>query len=144
MRGLAPALFLLCALDAGAGQVNRAEVSHDKGSYHMLLDVDLDADLAPAYAIATDFDNLERISPTVIEASRLPDPAPGLQRRKMVMRTCILFFCFNADFVENAEIAGHTIVTILCDSGTRYTSKLFNPDFLLSKNLPVPDWLDRT
>jgi cysteine synthase len=38
----------------------------------------------------------------------------------------------------------HTIVTILCDSGTRYTSKLFNPDFLRSKNLPVPDWLDRT
>jgi cysteine synthase A len=39
---------------------------------------------------------------------------------------------------------GHTIVTILCDSGTRYTSKLFNPDFLRSRNLPVPDWLDRT
>ncbi|HEX6956824.1 MAG TPA: cysteine synthase A [Ferrovibrio sp.] len=38
---------------------------------------------------------------------------------------------------------GHTVVTILCDSGTRYTSKLFNPDFLRSKNLPVPDWLDR-
>jgi cysteine synthase len=37
---------------------------------------------------------------------------------------------------------GHTIVTILCDSGTRYTSKLFNPAFLRSKNLPVPDWLD--
>jgi cysteine synthase A len=36
---------------------------------------------------------------------------------------------------------GRTIVTILCDSGTRYTSKLFNRDFLLSKNLPVPDWL---
>ncbi|MGH6980050.1 MAG: cysteine synthase A, partial [Stellaceae bacterium] len=38
---------------------------------------------------------------------------------------------------------GHTIVTILADYGTRYQSKLFNPDFLRSKNLPVPDWLDR-
>ncbi|MEM8786005.1 MAG: cysteine synthase A [Pseudomonadota bacterium] len=37
---------------------------------------------------------------------------------------------------------GHTIVTILCDFGTRYQSKLFNPDFLRSKDLPVPDWLD--
>ncbi|HXV26007.1 MAG TPA: cysteine synthase A [Alphaproteobacteria bacterium] len=37
---------------------------------------------------------------------------------------------------------GHTIVTILCDSGTRYTSRLFNPDFLRSKNLPIPEWLD--
>ena len=37
---------------------------------------------------------------------------------------------------------GHTIVTLLCDSGTRYQTKLFNPAFLKSKNLPVPDWLD--
>jgi len=37
---------------------------------------------------------------------------------------------------------GHTIVTILCDYGTRYQSKLFNPDFLRDKGLPVPGWLD--
>ena len=36
---------------------------------------------------------------------------------------------------------GHTIVTLLCDFGTRYQSKLFNPEFLKSKNLPTPDWL---
>jgi cysteine synthase A len=36
---------------------------------------------------------------------------------------------------------GHTIVTILCDYGTRYQSKLFNPAFLREKNLPVPRWL---
>ena len=38
---------------------------------------------------------------------------------------------------------GHTIVTILCDYGNRYQSKLFNPTFLHEKGLPVPDWLDR-
>jgi cysteine synthase A len=37
---------------------------------------------------------------------------------------------------------GHTIVTILCDLGTRYQSKLFNPDFMRSKGLPVPAWLE--
>ncbi|MCH2169438.1 cysteine synthase A [Myxococcota bacterium] len=37
---------------------------------------------------------------------------------------------------------GHTVVTILCDNGTRYQSKLFNPTFLREKNLPVPAWLD--
>ncbi|WP_424966811.1 cysteine synthase A [Dinoroseobacter sp. S375] len=37
---------------------------------------------------------------------------------------------------------GHTIVTILCDYGTRYQSKLYNPEFLRDKGLPVPDWLD--
>jgi cysteine synthase A len=38
---------------------------------------------------------------------------------------------------------GHTIVTILCDYGTRYQSKLFNPQFLREKKLPVPAWLER-
>jgi cysteine synthase len=38
---------------------------------------------------------------------------------------------------------GHTIVTILADFGTRYQSKLFNPEFLRAKRLPVPDWLER-
>ncbi|WP_062226256.1 cysteine synthase A [Aureimonas frigidaquae] len=38
---------------------------------------------------------------------------------------------------------GHTIVTILCDYGNRYQSKLFNPAFLREKGLPVPDWIGR-
>jgi len=38
---------------------------------------------------------------------------------------------------------GHTVVTVLCDYGTRYQSKLFNPEFLRSKNLPVPPWLEK-
>jgi cysteine synthase A len=38
---------------------------------------------------------------------------------------------------------GHTIVTILADCGTRYQSKLFNPEFLREKKLPVPPWLER-
>ena len=39
---------------------------------------------------------------------------------------------------------GHTIVTVLCDYGTRYASKLFNPEFLREKGLPVPKWLTET
>jgi cysteine synthase A len=38
---------------------------------------------------------------------------------------------------------GHTIVTVLADYGTRYQSKLFDPAFLRSKNLPVPAWMER-
>ena len=37
---------------------------------------------------------------------------------------------------------GKTIVTILCDVGTRYQTKLWNPAFLRSKDLPVPHWLE--
>ena len=39
---------------------------------------------------------------------------------------------------------GHTIVTILCDSGARYASKLYNPAFLQEKSLPVPGWLQKS
>ncbi len=37
---------------------------------------------------------------------------------------------------------GHTIVTILCDYGNRYQSKLFNPAFLKEKGLPLPPWME--
>ncbi|EFH09708.1 cysteine synthase A [Teichococcus cervicalis] len=43
--------------------------------------------------------------------------------------------------VAKALGPGHTVVTILCDGGARYQSKLFNPDFLREKGLPVPGWL---
>ena len=38
---------------------------------------------------------------------------------------------------------GHTVVTVLADYGTRYQTKLFNPEFLRTKGLPVPSWLER-
>ncbi len=44
--------------------------------------------------------------------------------------------------VARAMGPGHVVATILCDGGARYQSKLFNPSFLRSKNLPVPDWLE--
>ena len=43
--------------------------------------------------------------------------------------------------VARAMGPGHTIVTILCDGGSRYQSKLFNPEFLRAKGLPTPPWL---
>jgi hypothetical protein len=122
MRRLAPALFLSCALSVQAGQVSRAEVGHDSGTYSLLLDVELDADLASVYAIATDFDRLYRISPTIIESVRLQPPGPGLERRRMVLRTCILFFCFNADFVEDAEIVDRTIITTIVPGESDFRS----------------------
>jgi cysteine synthase A len=44
--------------------------------------------------------------------------------------------------VAKAMGPGHTVVTVLCDGGSRYQSKLFNPEFLRGKGLPVPGWLE--
>ena len=46
-----------------------------------------------------------------------------------------------AILVARAMGPGHTVVTVLCDGGARYQSKLFNPEFLRERNLPVPSWL---
>ena len=43
--------------------------------------------------------------------------------------------------VARALGPGHVVVTVLCDYGTRYQSKLFNPEFLRGRGLPVPGWL---
>jgi cysteine synthase len=45
--------------------------------------------------------------------------------------------------VANELGPGHTVVTVLCDYGHRYQSKLFNPEFLRSKGLPVPQWMEK-
>ena len=45
--------------------------------------------------------------------------------------------------IARAMGPGHRIATILCDGGARYQSKLFNPEFLRAKHLPVPSWLDK-
>jgi cysteine synthase A len=44
--------------------------------------------------------------------------------------------------VAEALGPGHTVVTVLCDGGARYQSRLFNPAYLRGKNLPVPPWLE--
>ena len=51
--------------------------------------------------------------------------------------------CVGALRCAQALGRGHVIVTVLCDSGVRYQSKLFNPAFLRERKLPVPDWMDR-
>jgi cysteine synthase A len=44
--------------------------------------------------------------------------------------------------IRVARALGHTVVTLLADGGSRYLSKLFNPEFLRSKNIPVSHWMD--
>ena len=90
--------------------------------------------------------NLERFAPDL--CYRIPD-AEALPRIFALVREEGL--CLGGSSGINIAGAvrmardlgpGHTIVTMLCDYGNRYQSKLFNPAFLAGKGLPVPDWLD--
>lgn len=91
--------------------------------------------------------NLENIE--IDDAVRIPDPEALeqcfdlLQHEGLSLGGSAALNVAAAIRVARDLGPGHTVVTILCDGGSRYQSKLFNPEFLRSKNLPVPSWLDR-
>ncbi|WP_298835748.1 cysteine synthase A [uncultured Roseobacter sp.] len=91
--------------------------------------------------------NLEGFTPDVVykvpDAEALPIVFDLLQNEGLCLGGSSGINIAGAMRLARALGPGHTIVTILCDYGTRYQSKLFNPEFLRSKGLPVPDWLDR-
>ena len=89
--------------------------------------------------------NLEGVA--IDDAVRIPDPE-ALEQVFDLLRHEGLSLGGSAGINVAAAIRvardmgpGHTVVTILCDGGSRYQSKLFNPAFLRGKGLPVPDWL---
>ncbi|MEP1198324.1 cysteine synthase A [Tateyamaria sp.] len=91
--------------------------------------------------------NLEGFKPdfcyNVSDAEALPIVFDLLQHEGLVMGASTGVNVAGAMRLARDLGPGHTIVTILCDYGTRYQSKLFNPEFLKEKGLPVPDWMDR-
>ncbi len=81
------------------------------------------------------------------DAERIPDPEALEQIYELLIHeglsvgTSAGINVAAAIRVAKAMGPGHTIVTVLCDGGARYASKLFNPEFLRSKDLPVPAWM---
>ncbi|SDD80957.1 cysteine synthase A [Ruegeria marina] len=91
--------------------------------------------------------NLEGFKPDftcqVPDAEALPYIFDLLRQEGLVMGGSTAINIAGAVRMAREMGPGHTIVTVLCDYGTRYQSKLFNPDFLREKDLPVPDWMTR-
>ena len=91
--------------------------------------------------------NLEGFKPDfayqVPDAEALPYIFDLLRQEGLVMGGSTAINIAGAVRMAREMGPGHTIVTVLCDYGTRYQSKLFNPDFLREKDLPVPEWMSR-
>jgi cysteine synthase A len=91
--------------------------------------------------------NLEVGRELIDDAVQIPDPEALAQVNDLLIHEGISIGgsaginVAAAIRVARAMGPGHTVVTILCDGGSRYQSKLFNPDFLREKSLPVPPWL---
>lgn len=78
------------------------------------------------------------------DAQALPFIFNLVQEEGLVMGGSTAINIAGAVKLANELGPGHTIVTILCDYGNRYQSKLFNPEFLRERDLPVPRWLENT
>ena len=89
--------------------------------------------------------NLEGFAPdmsyNISDAEALPYVFDLLQDEGLVLGASSGVNIAGAVRMAHEMGPGHTIVTMLCDYGTRYQSKLFNPEFLASKGLDVPDWM---
>ena len=77
----------------------------------------------------------------ITDAEALPYIFDIIQQEGLVLGSSSAINVCSAVRLAQEMGPGHTIVTILCDYGTRYQSKLFNPEFLRSKELPVPSWM---
>ncbi|MDA5094680.1 cysteine synthase A [Aliiroseovarius sp. KMU-50] len=91
--------------------------------------------------------NLEGFTPDMCfqipDAEALPYVFELVEREGLVLGGSSAINIAGAVRMAKEMGPGHTIVTMLCDYGSRYQSKLFNPTFLKEKDLPVPEWLDR-
>jgi len=106
MPHLLPSGVLLLGITAmaQAGEVQHARVDHQDGEYSVDISVKVSGDRDTIYNIATDYEQLSRLSDLIIESGltrRVEPDGTRIVRRRLVTRTCVLYFCFDAVLVED-------------------------------------------
>jgi hypothetical protein len=87
-----------------SGDIEESSISSLNGEYQIHLSVRVKGDRATIYRIATDYEQLERLSDIIIESGlieRHDQDGKKIVRRKLLTKTCVLFFCFLATLVED-------------------------------------------
>ena len=102
---------LFICTQIAAGEVQNAKVQHEDGIYTLDLTVVVASRFQPVHALVTDYDQLYRISEILIETSLLSEADAEIKRRRLVVRTCILIFCFTATMVEDVWEDENIIIT---------------------------------
>lgn len=114
MRRLLTVTVLLgISLATGAGEIEDASVSSRGGEYQVYLSVKVKGDQATIYGIATDYDQLARLTDIIIESGleeREDQGGNKIVRRRLQTKTCVLFFCFVATLVEDVTEPGEGII----------------------------------
>ncbi len=120
LRSFAFVALLLVAMAGSAGEIEQATVRHKDGVYTLALDIVVASRYEPVYALITDYDHLYRISEVLIETTLLSQPDAEVKRRRLVIRTCILVFCFTTRMVEDVQETGNTIIATIVPEQSDY------------------------
>lgn len=152
----------ICAVGSGGTLAGVAEVLHPKGvkigladpdgaglfSYYTTGEIAMEgSSIAEGIGQVRITKNLEGFTPdfnyNIPDAEALPIVFDLLEHEGLCLGASSGVNVAGAIRMAKDMGPSHTIVTILCDFGTRYQSKLFNPEFLREKDLPVPGWLEQ-
>ncbi len=89
---------------SGAGEIESAHVEHEGNDYRLHLVMQVDAGKEDLLALLTDHENFHQLSEVMLESSLVKDAPEDKTRRRLVVGTCIVFFCFKAVMVEDVEL----------------------------------------
>ncbi len=97
-------LYLACfSALSGAGEIKYAKAEHEGKEYRLNLTMEVDAGQEDLVALLSDHDNFHQLSAVMSESGLVPDGPEDATRRRLVVKTCIVFFCFKVVMVEDVE-----------------------------------------
>ena len=100
---LNPRTALILLLSVFAGELHELSVVRDKGGYAVRVDMLIDAPAASVRAVLTDFENIHRLNPSIVESETLPAYAAGTTRVRTVVSDCLAIFCLRIERVEDLQ-----------------------------------------
>lgn len=110
-------VMLACA--AGASTVESADIRFIGASYHYRFSARVEAGADAVREVVTDYDHLERINPNVVESRVLVRYGDSSLKRQLLMKQCVLVFCFDIDFIERVDFLpnGDIVTTVVPGEG---------------------------
>ncbi len=103
MRQLVIAALVCFSVLSSAGEIQYAQVEHEGNDYQLDLTMQVEAGRDGLIALLMDHDNFKELSDVMIESGLVPDAPEDKTRRRLVVKTCIIFFCFKVVMVEDLE-----------------------------------------
>ncbi len=103
MRHLLIVNLIFFSVLSSAGEIKSAHVEHEGNDYRLDLTVQVEAGQEGILALLMGHDNFHELSDAMIESALVQDAPEGKTRRRLVVETCIVFFCFRVVMVEDLE-----------------------------------------